>query len=201
MTLFISFAPSYQYILAWATLHFSMLHHCISSVLCCKLNNHCAQGPSNDYTHAYSLPPSNLSSLQSLCWSLLVFWLIIFLSFLPSQSPLLNWRYTIWTFTWIGLFDQSTLQEGQCTLHILKLGLIFIFLRLLLPCSHLLICLSLVGAWYLTTTPTLSSFVFLFSIKIGYFCFLFWAYDWPTVANVDPSSSAACIAALRSRGF
>ena len=37
--------------------------------------------------------------------------------------------------------------------------------------------------------------------KIGYFYFLFWAYDWPTVANVDPSSLAACIAALRSRGF
>ena len=38
-------------------------------------------------------------------------------------------------------------------------------------------------------------------LKIGYFFFLFWAYDWPTVANVDPISSAACIAALRSRGF
>ena len=25
--------------------------------------------------------------------------------------------------------------------------------------------------------------------------------DWPTVASIDPSSSAACIAALRSWGF
>ena len=29
----------------------------------------------------------------------------------------------------------------------------------------------------------------------------FYAYDWPTVANVNPSSSAACIAAFRSWGF
>ena len=58
MTLFITFAPSYQYILAWATLHFPVLHHCISSVLCCKPNNHCAQGPKNDYTHAYIHPLS-----------------------------------------------------------------------------------------------------------------------------------------------
>ena len=163
MTLFITFAPGNQNILAWATLHFAMLHHCISSVLCCNQNTHFMQGPKNDYTHAYSHPLSNLSSLQSPFWSLSVFWLIIFLSFLPSQLPLLNWRYTIWTFTWIGLFGQSTLQEGQGTLHILKLGLLFIFLRLLLPWSHLLICLSSVGAWYLTTTPTLSSFVPLFS--------------------------------------
>ena len=60
MTLVISFAPSYQYILAWATLHYTMLHHCISSVLCCKPNSHCVQGPKNDYTHAYSHPLSNL---------------------------------------------------------------------------------------------------------------------------------------------
>ena len=88
MTLFISFAPSYQYILAWATLHYPMLHHCISSVLCCKPNNHCAQGPKNDYTHAYSHPLSNLSSLQSPFWSLSVFWLLIFLTFTchPSAS-------------------------------------------------------------------------------------------------------------------
>ena len=66
INLFISFAPSYQYILAWVTLHFPVLHHCISSVLCCKPNNHCVQGPKNDYAHAYSHPLSNLSSLQSL---------------------------------------------------------------------------------------------------------------------------------------
>ena len=144
MTLFISFAPKCQYILSWASLHCSMLHHCITNVLCCKQNNHCAQGPKNDYKHAYSHPLSNLSSLQSLFWSLSVFWLWILLTFTPIQSPLLNWRYTIWTFTWIGLFGQSTLQEGQCTLHILKLGLLFIYLRLLLPWSHLLIC-SLFG--------------------------------------------------------
>ena len=73
MNLFFTFAPSYQYILAWATLYFSMLHHCISSKLCCKPNNHCAQGPNNDSTHAYSHPLSNLSSLQSPFCSLLVF--------------------------------------------------------------------------------------------------------------------------------
>ena len=78
MTLFITFAPSYQYILAWATLHFPVLHHCISSVLCCKPNNHCAQGPKNDYTHAYSHPLSNLSPLQSPFWSLSVFLLLYF---------------------------------------------------------------------------------------------------------------------------
>ena len=33
--------------------------------------------------------------------------------------------------------------------------------------DHLLIWLSLVGAWYLTTTPTLSSFVPLFSIVVA----------------------------------
>ena len=38
-------------------------------------------------------------------------------------------------------------------------------------------------------------------IKTGFFFRLFYAYDWPTVASVDPSSSAACIAALRSQGF
>ena len=167
MTLFISFVPSYHYILAWATLHFPVLQHCISSVLCCKPNNHYVQGPNNDYTHAYSHPLSNLSSLQSLFWSLSVFLLIIFLSFLPSQLPLLNWLYTIWTFTWIGLFGQSTLQEGQCTLHILKLGLLIILLMLLLPWSHLIMCLSSVGMWYLTTIPILSSFVPLFSTVVA----------------------------------
>ena len=38
-------------------------------------------------------------------------------------------------------------------------------------------------------------------IKIGYFYLLFWAWDYPTVANVDPNSLAACITALRYRGF
>ena len=67
-----------------------MLHHCISSVLCCKPNNHVAQGPKNDYTHAYSHPLSNLSPLKSPFWSMSVFLLLHFLSFTPSQSPLLN---------------------------------------------------------------------------------------------------------------
>ena len=38
-------------------------------------------------------------------------------------------------------------------------------------------------------------------IKIGYFYHLYCAYDWPTIANVDPSCSSACIAALKSWGF
>ena len=62
MTLFINCEPANQNILAWATSHFRMLHHCISSVLCCKLNTHFVQGPKNDYTHAYSHPLSNLLS-------------------------------------------------------------------------------------------------------------------------------------------
>ena len=59
MTYFITFSPSYQYILSWETLHFPVLHHCIGSVLCCKPNIHSAQGPKNDYTHAYGHPLSN----------------------------------------------------------------------------------------------------------------------------------------------
>ena len=58
MTLFITFSPINQNILAWATLHSSVLHHCISSVLSCKPNAHFSQGPKNDYTHAYSHPLS-----------------------------------------------------------------------------------------------------------------------------------------------
>ena len=46
--------------------------------------------------------------------------------------------------------------------------------------------------------PPLSYYM---GIKTGYFYFLFWAWDCPTEANVDPSSSEACIAALRSRGL
>ena len=38
-------------------------------------------------------------------------------------------------------------------------------------------------------------------IKTGYFYLLFGAWDCPTVASIDPNSSAAYIAALRSRGF
>ena len=39
------------------------------------------------------------------------------------------------------------------------------------------------------------------STKTGYFYYLLCAYDWPTIANVDPSSSASCIAAFKSWGF
>ena len=73
MTLFIAFATSYQYILAWATLYFPVLHYCIRSMLSCKADNHVAQGPKNDYKYAYSHPLSNLSPLQSPFWSLSVF--------------------------------------------------------------------------------------------------------------------------------
>ena len=69
--------------------------HCISSMLFCKPNNHFAQGPKNDYTHAYSHALSNLSSLQSPFWSLSVFLLRHFLFFTPTQLPLLNWRHFI----------------------------------------------------------------------------------------------------------
>ena len=41
------------------------------------------------------------------------------------------------------------------------------FLRLLLPWSHLLVYWSSVGAWYLTATTTLSSFVPLFSTVVA----------------------------------
>ena len=37
--------------------------------------------------------------------------------------------------------------------------------------------------------------------KTGYFCRLFYAYEWPTIANLDPSSSGTCIAAFKSGGF
>ena len=45
MSFFVTFAPAIQNILAWATLHSLVLHHCISSVLCYKPNTHFAQGP------------------------------------------------------------------------------------------------------------------------------------------------------------
>ena len=57
--------------------------------------------------------------------------------------------------------------KTQGTLHILKLSLLFIFLRLLLPWSCLLVYGSSVVAWYLTATPTLSSFVPLFSTVVA----------------------------------
>ena len=82
MTLFITFAPTNQNTLAWATLHSSVLHNYISSMLCCKPNTHFVQVPNNDYTHAYSNPLSNLSSCQSPFWSLSVFCILVFLVFI-----------------------------------------------------------------------------------------------------------------------
>ena len=38
MTLSLTFAPVNQNILAWMTLHFAILHHCISSVLSCNVS-------------------------------------------------------------------------------------------------------------------------------------------------------------------
>ena len=95
MTLFMTFVPANQNILAWATLHFALLHHSISSVLYCKPNTHFVQGPKNDYKHACSHPLSNLLSFQSPFWSLSVFSLLHFLSFTPIQLPLINWRHTV----------------------------------------------------------------------------------------------------------
>ena len=95
MTLNLLFAPTNQNILAWETLHFAMLHHCISSVLCCNQNTHFMQGPKNDYTYAYSHPLSNLLSFQSPLWSLSVFWSLNFLVFIFAQLPLVNQWHTI----------------------------------------------------------------------------------------------------------
>ena len=95
ITLNLTFMPTNQNILAWATLHFAMLHHCISSMLCCNQNTHFMQGPKNDYTHAYSHHPSNLLSSQSPIWSLSVFWLLNFLVLIFAQLPLVNWQHTI----------------------------------------------------------------------------------------------------------
>ena len=131
MTLTLTFAPTNQNILAWATLHFAILHHCISNVLYCNQNTHCAQGPKSDYKHAYSHPLSNLLLFQSLIWSLSVFSLIIFLVFILAQLPLANWQHTIRTFTQMWHSSQSTLKKTQCTLHRLKLYFLFIFLWLL----------------------------------------------------------------------
>ena len=38
-------------------------------------------------------------------------------------------------------------------------------------------------------------------LKLAFFYFFLWAWDYPTVANIEPSSSAACIEALRSWSF
>ena len=95
LTLTLIFLPENQNILAWTTLHFAILHHCTSSVLCCNPNTHFTQGPKSDYTHAYNHPLSNLLSYQSPFWSLSVFSLLNFLVFIPAQLPLLNLWYTI----------------------------------------------------------------------------------------------------------
>ena len=166
MTLFITFEPTNQNILTWVTLYFAMLHHCISSVLCCKPNTHFVQGPKNDYTHAYSHPLSNLLSSQLPFWSLSVFWLLNFLVFIFAQLPLVNRWHTIWSFTRIWLFSQSTLQKTQCTIHILKLSFLFFFLVLLWHWIGLLVWWSSVGACYFTTTPTLCSFIPLFATVV-----------------------------------
>ena len=105
MTLTLTFVPTYQNILTWVTLRFAILHHCISSVLCCNQNTHFTQGPKNDYTHAHSHPLSNLLSSQSPFWSLSVFSLIILLVFIHAQLPLANQWHTIRTLTTIWLFS------------------------------------------------------------------------------------------------
>ena len=111
MTLFITFEPANQNILAWATLHSLVLHHCISSMLYCKPNTHFVQDPNNDYTHAYKPTLSNLLSCQLPFWSLSVFWLLNFLVFIFAQLPLVNRQHIVWTFPKKWLLSQSTLQK------------------------------------------------------------------------------------------
>ena len=166
-TLTLTFAPTNQNILAWKTFHFAMLHHCISSILSCKQNTHCVQGPKSDYTHAYNHSLSNFSSLQSPFWSSSVFSLCLFLSFIPIQSPLAKWRHIISTFTKIWLSSQSTLKKTQGILHRLKLSFLFFFLGILWSWGSLLVWLSLVGAWCFTTTPILCSFVSIFATVVA----------------------------------
>ena len=115
--LFLTFTPANQNILAWASLHFSMLQHCISSMLWCNQNARYMQGPKNNYTHAYSHPQSNLLSSQSFFCSFLVFSLLQFLSFMPIQLPLANWWLTIWRSFQMWLSNQSNLKKTQCTPH------------------------------------------------------------------------------------
>ena len=158
MTLFIIFAPSYQYILAWETLYFPVLHHCISSVLCCKPNNHVAQGPKNDYTHAYSHPLSNLSPLQSLFWSLSVLITLFPIFYSQPIASIKSAAYYMKFHLNMPLWQEHSI-KNSITLHMLNLCLLFIFLRLLFPWIGLLVYWSPVGAWYLATTPILSSFV------------------------------------------
>ena len=105
MTLNLTFALENQNILAWATLYFAVLHHCISSVPCCNQNTHFMQGPKTDYKPIYSHPLSNLLSSLMPFWSLLVFWLLNFLVFIPAQLPLVNQWHTIGTFTRIWLLS------------------------------------------------------------------------------------------------
>ena len=172
MTLFITFVPSYQYILAWATLHFPVLHHCINSVLCCKSNIHSAQGPKNDYTHAYNHPLSNLSPLQSLFLEPVSFLIINFPNF--HSHPIASIELAVYYMNFLQIealwpkHFKQTAKKLKALYILLKLSLLFIFLRLLLPWSRLLVNWSLVGAWYLTTIPTLSSFVPLFSTVVAF---------------------------------
>ena len=143
----LTFSPANQNILAWATLHFAILHHCISSMLSSNQHTHCAQGPKSDYTHVYNHYLSNLLLCYSPFWSSSVFSMLVFLSFIPIQSPLPNWQHTIGTFTQIWLSSQSTLKKTQGTLHRLKLSFFFFFLELLWSQGSLLVWLSLVGVW------------------------------------------------------
>ena len=95
ITLTLTFANTNENILAWATLHFAILHHCISSVLCCNQNTNSMQGPKNDYTHAYNHSLSNLVSFQSPFWSLSVIFLLNLLVTILAQLPLVNRQHTI----------------------------------------------------------------------------------------------------------
>ena len=45
--------------------------------------------------------------------------------FIFAQLPMVNWQYTIWSFTREWLFRQRTLQKTQCTLYILKSSFCF----------------------------------------------------------------------------
>ena len=56
ITLTLTFAPANKNSLAWVTLHFAILHHCINSVFSCNQNTHCLQGPKSDYTHVHNHP-------------------------------------------------------------------------------------------------------------------------------------------------
>ena len=96
MTLTLTFVPENQNILAWVTLHFAILHHCINSMLSCSQNTHFMQGPKSDYTHAYNHFLSNLLSCQLPFWSLSVFSLLGFPGLHPCPiAPLTNRRHTI----------------------------------------------------------------------------------------------------------